>query len=182
MQNQTAHPSGDKGSDGLSALQQRQVEALENIRRLKSKASRGLFSLALFITLSIGAVRDFDFLPSFSPQFRALLGRPPSSNMISAALMLYSFSAIILILSRMASGSASSSGIAHVGYLAGFFFFYHFAGAMEANFWAVFAAGLTILSLESYHSWTRCTEDIKKEQEALQELHRTLKKKHEAEE
>ena len=158
------------------ALRKMQQDSLENIRRLKTRASRGMFSLAVFVTISIGAVRDFDFLPSFPSHVRSLLGRPPSSNMISAALMLYSFSAIILILSRMMSGASTNTGLAHVGYLSGFFFFYHFAGAMEENFWAVFAAGITILSLESYHTWTRCTEDIKKEEENLSEIERTIRR------
>lgn len=166
----------NEGIEIPPALKKMQEDSLDNIRRLKTRASRGLFSLAIFMTISIGAVRDFDFLPSFPPHFRALLGRPPSSNMISAALMLYSFSAIILILSRMMSGASTNTGIAHVGYLSGFFFFYHFAGAMEENFWAVFAAGVTILALESYHTWTRCTEEIKKEEESLSEIERTIRR------
>lgn len=176
MENSIPQPPDENAREPLPALQKQQAEALENIRRIKSRANRSMFSLALFVAISIGALRGFDFLPSFSPHFRALLGRPPSSNMISAALMLYSFSAIILILSRMMSGAGVNTGLAHVGYLSGFFFFYHFAGAMEANFWAVFAAGVTILSLESYHTWTRCSEDIRKEQETLSEIERTLRR------
>ena len=176
MENRTPYPHKESGHEPPPALQQKQTEALENIRRLKAIANRCMFSLALFMAISIGAIRDFDFLPSFPSHIRALLGRPPSSNMISAALMLYSFSAIILILSRMMSGASVNSGIAHVGYLSGFFFFYHFAGAMDANFWAVFAAGVTILSLESYHTWTRCAEDIKKEQETLSEIERAIRR------
>jgi hypothetical protein len=144
----------------------------EKIRRLKAKASHGLFAMAIFIAMSIGAVRDFDFLPSFPPRVHALLGHPPSANMISTALLLYSFAAIVLILSRMMGGSGSFSGFAHVAYLAGFYFFYHFSGAMEENFWAVFAAGVTILGLESYHIWNFCTEEVRKEQEILLELGR----------
>lgn len=176
MENRTLYPHQESGHKPPTPLQQKQTEALENIRRLKARANRCMFSLALFVAISIGAIRDFDFLPSFPSHVRALLGRPPSSNMISAALMLYSFSAIILILSRMMSGASANSGIAHVGYLSGFFFFYHFAGAMDANFWAVFAAGVTILSLESYHTWTRCTEDIKKEEETLSEIERAIRR------
>jgi hypothetical protein len=144
----------------------------EKIRRLKALANRGLFALALFISLSIGAIRDFDFLPSFPAHFRQLLGHPPSSNMISGVLLLYSFAAIILILSRMTTGTNKFGPFGNVGYLAGFYFFYHFAGALEENFWAVFAAGMTILSLESYHIRTYCNEEIRKEQEALSGISR----------
>lgn len=169
MENQTTHHQTDS-PDIDPVLEKKVTEVLENIRRLKAKANRGFFVIAIFLFVSIGAVRDFDFLPSFPHHVKAFLGKPPSSNMISAALMLYSFSAIILVLSRMMSGTGSYSGMAHVGYLAGFFFFYHFAGTMDENFWAVFAAGMTILGLESYHIWTHCMEEIKKEEEVLVEL------------
>ena len=144
----------------------------EKIRRLKARASHGLYAMALFIALSIGAVRDFDFLPSLPPKIHALLGHPPAANLISTALLLYSFSAIVLILSRMMSGSGSFGGFTQVAYLAGFYFFYHFSGGMEENFWAVFAAGMTILSLESYQVWNFCTEEIRKEEVIQAEMAR----------
>jgi hypothetical protein len=150
----------------------------ESIRRLKALANRGLFALALFIALSIGAIRDFDFLPSFPDHFRQLLGRPPSTNMISGVLILYSFAAIVLILSRMTTGTGKFGPFANVGYLAGFYFFYHFAGAMEENFWAVFAAGMTVLGLESYHIRTYCNEEIRKELDALASIPRERHSEH----
>ncbi len=96
-----------------------------------------------------------------------MLGRPPSVNMISAVLLLYIFSAIILILSRMMSGSGKYGGVSHVGYLAGFYFFYHFSGKLPENFWAVFAAGVTILGLEGYHLWIYCSEEIERARDVL---------------
>ena len=162
---QSMRPEGTKSVPFPSGPQ----ESMEKVRRLKARASRGLFAMALFISVSICAVRGFDFLPALSPQMRSILGTPPSASMISAALMLYSFSAIILTLSRMMSGTGNYTGMAHVGYLAAFYGFYHFAGALADNFWAVFVAGSTILGLESYHIWTFCMDEIKKEQETLAE-------------
>jgi len=144
-------------------------ESREKIRRLKARSSHGLHALALFTAVSIGAIRDFDFLPSLPTGMRNVLGTPPSANMISTALLLYAFSAIILILSRMMGGSQSYSGMAHVGYLSGFYLFYHLGGVLPDNVWAVFAAGVTVLGLESYHIWTFCNEEIRKELEALEE-------------
>lgn len=153
-------------SDGSKNPQNRSQEN-DIIRRLKARPSHSLYAMALFIALSIGAIRDFDFLPSFPPGIRELLGQPPSADMVSAALLIYSFSAIILVLSRMMSGDGKFGGFAQVAFLAGFYFFYHFTGTMEENFWAVFAAGMTILGLESYHIWTWCAEEIRKEEEIL---------------
>jgi len=142
-------------------------ETLANIRKLQRKLTMELLAAALFLLLSIAALSDFAFFPSFPEDIRAALGSPPSVNMISAVLLLYVFSGILLILSRMMSGSGKYGGIGHVGYLAGFYFFYHFSGKLPENFWAVFAAGVTVLGLESYHLWIYCSEEIEKEWEVL---------------
>jgi hypothetical protein len=154
------------------------IKPLENdkIRQLRARSNRPLYIMALFIALSIGAIRDFDFLPSLSPRIRLLLGEGPSAGMISVVLLIYSFSAIILILSRMMSGSGKYGGITQLGYLSGFYLFYHFSGVMEENFWAVFAAGMTVLGLESYQVWSWCREEIRIQQEILAELERNKPK------
>jgi len=150
--------------DGSKDPQNRPQEN-DIIRRLKARPSHSLYAMALFIALSIGGMRDFDFLPSFPPGVRELLGQPPSADMVSAALLIYSFSAIILTLARMMSGDGKFNGFAQVAFLGGFYFFYHFTGTMSDNFWAVFTAGMTILSLGSYHIWAWCAEEIRKEEE-----------------
>ena len=147
-------------------------EGLALIGKLQNKFTSGLLAAALFILLSIGAQSDFASLPSLPDNIRATLGHPPSENYISAVLILYIFSAIILILSRMMSGSGRFGGIRHVGYLACFYFFYHFSGKLPENFWAVFAAGVTILGLESYHLWIYCSEEIEKEREMMDVLYK----------
>jgi hypothetical protein len=126
--------------------------------------------MALFVALSLGALRDFDFLPSLPEKALAILGASPPVGLISAALIVYSFSAIVLILTRMATGSGAYGGFSHVGYLFGFYFFYHFAGAMADNFWAVFAAGMTILALESYHVHTHYQELVRELEQVLPRL------------
>jgi hypothetical protein len=165
IQSRPSHDSSGKGS--LSEPAKKLPDGMEKIRRLKNMAHRGLYAMALFIALSIGAIRDFDFLPSFPERVLDLLGQPPSAKMVSAALLLYSFAAIVLILSRMTTGTAKFGVFANVGYLAGFYFFYHFTGQSEENFWAVFASGMTVLGLESYHIRTYCQEEIRKELDAL---------------
>jgi hypothetical protein len=142
-------------------------DALANIRKLQRKLTAELLSVALFLLLSIFALNGFAFFPSLPEQIGAALGRLPSVNMISAVLLLYIFSAIILILARMMSGSGKYGGIGHAGYLAGFYIFYHFSGKLPESFWAVFAAGATVLGLESYHLWIYCSEGIEKEREVL---------------
>ncbi len=97
---------------------------------------------------------------------------PPSPKMISGLLIVYSFSALILILGRMTTGNGAFSGLPHVGYLVVFYLFYHVAHALDDNFHAVLAAGITILSLESYHVWTWNQERIRQEKQHIIRLDR----------
>ena len=126
--------------------------------RSQRRAGHALVAMALFLALSLAAFRGFPFIPPLGGQALELLGAPPSPQAISIWLVIYSFAALILILARMMGGSRQSSAFAHVGYLAGFYLFYHLANALEDNVWAVFSAGLVILSLEAYRLWQRAND------------------------
>jgi hypothetical protein len=169
-QPQTEQTPSDAKDYGLQRL-----ESMTRIAQFQRKSGNGPICLAIFLAISILAQQNFSLIPSLPDEIRHILGRPPSPKMISAALVLYSFSAIILILSRMVTGSLQYGGIAHVGYLTAFYIFFHFSQSMDENFWAVFAAGMTVLMLESYYIWTRCNEEIRKEREFLSQLDRKEK-------
>ena len=127
---------------------------------------RGLWSLSLFLLVSIYAWRSFPFFPT--PElFMSYLGTPPSAYLISTLFVVYTFFAILLSLSRMIAGVAHHGSLSHVGYLAGFFFFYYVTKALDDNYWAVFAAGITILAVESYRIWAFCQESLARNKERL---------------
>src|SRR5512137_693989 len=130
--------NNETGRPATRDFGQQRRESVTRISRLQRKSSHGPLCLALFLTISITAQQDFAMIPSLPDDIRDILGHPPSTNMISAALVLYSFSAIILVLTRMVSSSEKYGGIAHVGYLSAFYMFYHFAHSLNDNFWAVF--------------------------------------------
>ena len=88
-------------------------------------------------------------------------------------LLVYTFSAIILSLSRMTAGIEHRSSFCHVGYLTTFFLFYHFAKALDDNYWAVFSAGITILGVESYRIRAFCNEAIARKTEQLEYVKKT---------
>lgn len=144
--------------------------ARKRIQRLRTMANRGLWAIALFLVVSIAALNQFSFIPPLPEQIREQLGAAPPAIMISGLLILYSFSSLVLILARMVGDSVSHGGFYHVAYLTGFYCFYNLAGSLEDNFWAVFAAGATILSLESYHLWSWCSRQINLENEELDKL------------
>lgn len=166
--NEPASTPSDNGQESdRNGVRRMRENARKRIARFQARFSRMLLAIAVFIVLSMFAGGDFSALPSLPESARHFLGAPPSANMINTALIVYSFSAILLILSRMMGGYGSYGGMAHVGYLAAFYGFYHFSGTLTENFWAVFAAGTTILCLETYHVWIYCLEQIRKEREIL---------------
>ncbi|HJV67462.1 MAG TPA: menaquinol oxidoreductase [Geomonas sp.] len=144
---------------------------LEEIQRLRRFSNRGLWALSLFLLISTLAWREFWFLPR-PETVVASLGPPPSAQIISIVLVLYTFSAIILSLARMMGNIQHKSSFCHVGYVAVFYLFYYFAQALADNYWAVFGAGFTILCMESYRIWTFCQQALAKQNEKLAFLDR----------
>ena len=142
-------------------------EVEERIRRLNVLSRRGFWGLLRFLFISIAALHEFSFLPALPENIQRILGPAPPVGLISIALVVYSFSALILTLSRIWSGTGTYKGWSHLGYLSAFYGFYGFAHALSDNFLAVFVAGLTILGLECYHIWSYCNEALQKEREAL---------------
>lgn len=162
----------DNNPAGEAAMGQGQRDTLlqeisADIKRLSTFSNRGLWAMSLFMLVSMMAWRDFPLLP-LPDKVTASLGVPPPPHIISLVLLFYTFSAIILSLSRMMAGIEHKSSFCHVGYLTGFFLFYHFAKALGDNYWAVFGAGITILSVESYRIWNYCKENLARKREQLE--------------
>lgn len=143
-----------------------------SIKRLRRGSHRGLLAIVAFAVISIPAMLSEQIFPPLSPATRKLLGTPPSSNMISALLVVYAFSAILLVLGRITNGSPKLVSFSHIGYLVCFYAFYYFSDVLPENFWAVLATGMTILSLESYHIWSYSMARIREQEEELTLLER----------
>lgn len=147
------HSSDQKIQQRINFLQ-RQIRA--------SKVATLLFSLA-----SLAAAVNFRFLPPVSSSLRQLLGAPPPLFLVNLALIIYAFSALVLTLGRINSGTSQFHGWPHLGYITAFYIFYYYSQVLPGNFWQVFIAGLTIFALEDYRIWTVCSEALKKEQQRL---------------
>jgi hypothetical protein len=162
----------DNPAPGPDSREELRQGILKEINRLKRFSNRGLWATSLFLLVSTLAWRDFPLLP-LPDTVVAALGKPPPPQMISIVLIIYTFSAIMLSLSRMMAGIEHRSSFCHVGYVTGFFLFYHFAKALDDNYWAVFGAGITILAVESYRIWSFCSETIAKRMEDLAYVEKT---------
>lgn len=147
-------------------------EATTRVKAYQRNSLRGVWYLTLFLVVSLAVQQGAGYIPDFPPSARQLLGTPPSATMISGLLVVYSFSALILILGRMTTGTGTFSGLSHVGYLVVFYAFYQVSHALDDNFYAVLAAGITILSLESYHVWTWNQERVRQEKQYIIRLDR----------
>ena len=148
----------------------RRQEILDRIRYFKRQIRYSKWWTALFALVSLGAAVNFRFFPPISEKMKQLLGVSPSPSLISIALIVYAFSALVLILGHMNTGPRRFRGWSHIGYLSAFYLFYYYTGALRDNFWAVFIAGLTILGLEDYRVWSGCNEAIKEEEKILKIL------------
>lgn len=151
-------------------LQNRSPEqARQRMRALSARCRLGQWGLFLFLLLSLLAFRAIPWFAAMPPSWRRVLGPPPPVRLISIALAIYAFAALIHILARMMEGGTRYRGWSHVGYTCGFYLFYGYAGGLADNFWAVFVAGLTILGLEYYRLWTHCNEALTRERRMLRE-------------
>jgi hypothetical protein len=160
MSSSSAPDRDENVADAQASLQ-------AEIRRYETRAIAGLWLLALFLGLSLAAYGGFPLFPSLPENVRAALGASPPTGLISLALVVYSFSAIILLLARQGSEPSLRGGFAHLGYLTGFYLFYQYGGQLTDNFLAVFASGLTILGLYSYQTWSFFSAQAKETSERL---------------
>ncbi|MGB4599912.1 MAG: menaquinol oxidoreductase [Trichlorobacter sp.] len=161
-------------ADSAQTQEEQRIALLVSIRRLHSRSHQGLWAIAAFACTSVPIMLSDRIFPPLAPGIKKMLGTPPSSNMISALLVVYAFSAILLVLGRITNGSPKMVSFSHIGYLICFYAFYYFSGVLPENFWAVLATGMTILSLESYHIWSLSMAKIKEEEETLAILERRM--------
>ncbi|MBN2809768.1 MAG: menaquinol oxidoreductase [Deltaproteobacteria bacterium] len=154
---------------GLGQNQRRQ-EIQDRIQLLKKQIRNSKWWMALFFLVSLAAAVDFRFLPAIPETAKKFLGNAPPTTLISIALIVYAFSALILIMGHMNTGSVRFKGWSHIVYLSAFYLFYYYSGVLRDNFWPVFIAGLTILGLENYRVWSLCSEAIREEMKILNSL------------
>ncbi|MDY0189863.1 MAG: hypothetical protein RBR22_03935 [Desulfuromonas sp.] len=152
--------------------QQRLARIQAHIDTLHALSRQGLWGLLTFVLISLLVVyfQDANLLANVSQGTREFLGKPPSAKFINLALAVYSFSALILTLSRLSDGAETYRGWSHIGYLTGFYMFYFFANAVRVNAMAVVVSGLTILGLEYYSVRSFTSASIRRELVIMKKL------------
>jgi O-antigen/teichoic acid export membrane protein len=163
-----ARPQSDaQEAPGREDLRQR-IEL--RIRRLERASGNGLWSMVLFLSISFAAFNGFSIIPDLSDEARRMLGASPPVEMISLALVVYAFSSIVRTLARMSRNVKPYMGLMHAAFFAAFYTFYHLAGALQDNFWAVFFAGISVMGLENFYIWSHSNEAVRKERALLKSM------------
>jgi len=162
--NRTSSPSYDSEKEGGDSPR----KAEERIKNLKAKARMGGWGLLTFVIISVISIPNSNFIPTLSEPVRRFLGAPPPANLISVALIVYAFSALTLILARIAQGSGIYKGWSHLFYITAFYIFFGFAQTLRQTYWAVFVTGLVIMGLENFLIRTYSAEEIRKEERRLE--------------
>ncbi len=154
---------------GREDLRQR-IEA--RIRRMERVSVYGLWSMVLFLLVSLAAFDGFSIFPELSEDARKFLGAPPPGEMISLALVVYAFSSIVRTLARMSRNVKPYMGLMHAAFFTAFYAFYHLSGMLHDNFWAVFFAGISVMGLENYYLWSHSSAAVRKERALLESMRR----------
>ena len=142
------------------------------IRQLERASGTGLWSMVLFLLVSLAAYDNFSVLPDLSEDVRRMLGTPPPQEMISLALVIYAFSGIVHTLARMSRNIKPYRGFVHAAFFIAFYLFYYLSAALPDNFWAVFFAGVSVMGLDNYYLWAHSSAEVKKERALLESLQR----------
>lgn len=134
----------------LIATAQRKGEGSHGHDDLRAASWRSLWSLQLFLTISIAAffVRDFNLYEVFPESVLQILGCPPSPTLAHIALAGYVVTVLIPLVIHLLSGEQPVAHWRHLGYRSAFYCFYLFSATLANNFFLVFATGIALYLLE----------------------------------
>lgn len=149
-----------------------EAECRFRIDRLQSLSRKGLWGIILFMVLSAVGYAVIGYQSVIPAEIFDRFGAAPPVSLISLALAVYCFSALILTLPRIVDGSDTYRGWAVVAYLGAFYGFYFYARALDVNFWAVFATGALLLTLEYISLLIHCRREIQLEKETIERCRR----------
>lgn len=115
-------------------------------------SQRGLIGIIGFLLLSIAAYQMQIQMPALPSHWYAFLGPAPTGEMIGVALMVYAFSALLLLIASFDRRPGRFKSCSHLAYLLPFYFFFYYTGELQNYFVAVLVTGLSLLSLEYYRA------------------------------
>jgi len=123
---------------------------------LHALSRKGLWGLLFFLLASIAAflVQDFNLYHAFPEPVLQILGCPPPATLIHLALTGYSFTVVVPVLIRMATGENPAIGWHHLLCRSVFYLFYLVSTTLPENFMAVICIGILLYAVEQVAIWS----------------------------
>lgn len=123
---------------------------------LHALSRKGLWGLLLFLVASVAAfmVQEFNLYQTFPEPVLQILGCPPPATLIHLTLTAYSFTVIVPVLIRMATGEKPSVRWHHLPCRAVFYLFYLASTTLPQNFVAVIIIGTLLYAIEQAGIWS----------------------------
>lgn len=117
---------------------------------LRASSWRSLWSLQLFLTISIAAffVRDVNLYTTLPDSVLQILGCPPPPALAHLALAGYVVTVLIPLGIQLLGGDPPPAQWRHLGYRGAFYAFYLFSATLASHFFLVFATGMFLYLLE----------------------------------
>ncbi len=123
---------------------------------LHALSHKGLWGLLLFLLASVAAfmAQDFNLYQTFPEPVLQILGCPPPAILIHLALTAYSFTVVVPVLIRMATGDKPVVRWHHLLCRVIFYLFYLASTTLPQNFVAVIVIGSLLYAVEQAGIWS----------------------------
>jgi hypothetical protein len=123
---------------------------------LHALSRKGLWGLLFFLIASVAAflVQDFNLYQTLPEPVLQILGCPPPAILIHLALIAYSFTVVVPVLIRMATGDKPLAGWHHLSCRSVFYLFYLVSTTLPENFLAVIVIGILLYAVEQIGIWS----------------------------
>ena len=127
-----------------------------SIASLHAMSRKGLWSLLMFLMASVAAFlsQDFNLYQSLPEPILEVLGCPPPETLIHLALTGYSFTVVVPVLIRMATGENPVISWYHLPCRVAFYLFYLVSTTLPENFLAAFTIGALLYGVEQIGIWS----------------------------
>jgi len=123
---------------------------------LDALSHKVLWGLLIFLVASVIAfmVQDFNLYQSLPEPVLEILGCPPPATLIHLALTGYSFTVVVPVLIRMATGESPVFSWYHLPCRVVFYLFYLVSTTLPENFVAAFTIGCLLYVVEQVGIWS----------------------------
>ncbi len=148
-------PVDERWLDGDIDEQQNTGDSMDS-SALHALSRKGLWGLLIFLLVSVAAflAQDFNLYHAFPEPVLQILGCPPPAILIHLAITAYSFTVVVPVMIRIATGENPVVGWHHLLCRSVFYLFYLVSTTLPENFVAVISIGILLYAVEQVGIWS----------------------------